>query len=89
MRDLELRKIRRQCFVPGCRNTDCVIASRSREMSAQVILCRDCIADIYRGMFPQEETPKEQNEEQREEQKEEQPEQVPTRKPRTRKADGE
>lgn len=85
MRDLELRKIRRQCFVPGCRNTDCVIASRSREMSAQVILCQTCIADIYRGMFPEEAT----KEEQREEQKEEQPEQVPTRKPRTRKADSE
>ena len=81
MRDLELRKIRRQCFVPGCRNTDCVIASRSREMGAQVILCQTCIADIYRGMFPEEATKKEQNEEQ--------PEQVPTRKPRTRKADGE
>ena len=52
--DLKLKPIRRQCFVPGCRNLDCFIPMRSREMPQTVVLCRDCIRAIYEGVYPLE-----------------------------------
>lgn len=52
--DLKLKPIRRQCFVPGCRNLDCFIPMRSREMPQAVVLCRDCIRAIYEGVYPPE-----------------------------------
>jgi hypothetical protein len=52
--DLKLNPIRRQCFVPGCRNLDCFIPMRSREMPQAVVLCRDCIRAIYEGVYPPE-----------------------------------
>lgn len=54
MRELTLRPIRRQCFVPGCRNIHCYVVTRSREMPVGLILCADCAKDLYRVMFPEE-----------------------------------
>lgn len=50
--ELKLKPIRRQCFVPGCRNLDSFIPMRSREMPQTVVLCRDCIRAIYEGVYP-------------------------------------
>ncbi len=54
LKPLTLRPIRRQCFVPGCRNINGFIAARSKEMPVGVILCAACAKDIYRGLYPEE-----------------------------------
>lgn len=54
MKEMRLKKIRRQCFVPGCRNTDSVIVTRSREGRVGVVMCRECISDLLFLAFPDE-----------------------------------
>ena len=61
MRDLTIRPIRRECFVPGCRNVNTFVVSRSREMPVGVVICAKCAEDLYLTMFPKkEETVKEE-----------------------------
>ena len=55
MRDITLRPIRRECFVPGCRNVNSFVASRSREMPVGVVICAKCAEDIYLAMYPKKE----------------------------------
>lgn len=50
--ELKLRPIRRQCFVPGCRNLDCFVPMRSREMPVTIVLCSECIKAMYDGVYP-------------------------------------
>lgn len=51
---IEMRRIIRQCFTPGCRNRDSYIFTRNREYRATVILCRDCVREIYALAFSDE-----------------------------------
>lgn len=53
-RPIEMRRITRQCFTPGCQNRDSFIFTRNREYRATVILCRDCVKEIYALTFPDE-----------------------------------
>ena len=52
--EIMLKPIRRQCFVPGCRNLNCHIVTKSREMPVSVILCDECIQKIHDLRFPPE-----------------------------------
>lgn len=51
---IEMRRITRQCFTPGCQSRDSYIFTRNKEYRATVILCRDCVREIYALTFPDE-----------------------------------
>ena len=53
--DIKIKRIRRQCFVPGCRNFDTFIVSGNGEFTPDVILCQECIDKIYNTIHPTEE----------------------------------
>lgn len=55
MKEMRLKKIRRQCFVPGCRNTDSMIVTRSREGRVGVILCQTCMKELASFVTDEEE----------------------------------
>lgn len=57
MRDMTIRPIRRECFVPGCRNVNSFVASRSREMPVGVVICAKCAEDLYLALYPKKEEP--------------------------------
>lgn len=46
--DIKAKKIKRQCFVPGCRNFDTYIVSGNGEFTPDVIICQECIDKLYR-----------------------------------------
>ena len=56
MLTLRTKKITRQCFVPGCRNLNTVMVFRGRDPWAKVVICPDCAKELYKNLFPTEET---------------------------------
>lgn len=54
MNALKIRKIQRQCFVPGCGHTSSFICSRNMECRATTVLCTECIRDIFAAVYPEE-----------------------------------
>ncbi len=55
MRPIRIRKVWRICSVKGCSNHDCFNIARSSEPGNSVIMCRDCIKDIYNAVFDEPE----------------------------------
>jgi hypothetical protein len=43
---LNVRKIKKQCDVRNCKNTDCFAISRSRESGKSIIICGECANEI-------------------------------------------
>lgn len=43
MKKLRFRKVRLQCQVAGCKNTDCYALTHSRENGHSVVMCLDCM----------------------------------------------
>lgn len=39
------RQVKRKCSVRGCKNTDCVAISRTREVGNTIIICKSCLGD--------------------------------------------
>lgn len=81
MLPITMRKITRQCFVPGCQNRDSYIFTRNREYRATVILCRECVKEIYGLAFPAEDEPEEQSAPEKTTPKSEEPKVEPKKAP--------
>lgn len=52
MAKLNTRKIRRQCFVPGCGNSDTYMVYRGSEPWAKVVICETCAKELYETFVP-------------------------------------
>lgn len=60
MRKIGTKPIKRQCFVPGCRNMQTFMVFRTVEPWAKVVICEECARELYETITPKEveETPK-------------------------------
>lgn len=54
MRQINTRAIKRQCFVPGCRNLQTYMVYRTVEPWAKVVICEDCARELYKSLIPDE-----------------------------------
>ena len=54
---MNIRKIKRQCMMRGCKNTDTYAISKTREFGG-VILCKECLKSAL-NMINVQENPKE------------------------------
>lgn len=52
MPKLNTRKIYRQCFVPGCSNTNSYMVYRGSEPWAKVVMCETCAKELYETFVP-------------------------------------
>ncbi len=53
-RPIEIQKIDRMCFVPGCERIASFIVSRNPEYRPTVIICRECAKELFGVMYPEE-----------------------------------
>ena len=53
-RPIEIRKIERMCFVPGCDRVASYIVTRHPEYRPAVIICRECAKELFGVMYPEE-----------------------------------
>lgn len=53
-RPIEIQKIDRMCFVPGCERVASFIVSRNPEYRPTVIICRECAKELFGVMYPEE-----------------------------------
>lgn len=54
-----VRKVKRKCYVKGCKNTECFAISRTREFGNTIIVCKDCLEETLSSlseMSPEENT---------------------------------
>lgn len=61
MKPIKTRRIRRQCLVPGCKNTDSYMVHRTNEPWPTVIMCKECAEDLYKALCTEADTKKEAN----------------------------
>lgn len=61
MKKINVKRIRRQCFIPGCGCLDSYMVQRTREPYPKVVICKKCAEELYFALFPKEETAEEQN----------------------------
>lgn len=40
-----IRRVKKKCSVRGCKESNCIAISRSREIGNTVIICRSCLTD--------------------------------------------
>lgn len=52
MAQLNTRRIVRQCFVPGCGNTDSYMVYRGIEPWAKVVICKKCADELNAILNP-------------------------------------
>lgn len=53
-RPIEIQKIDRMCFVPGCERVASFIVTRNPEYRPTVIMCRECAKELFGVMYPEE-----------------------------------
>ena len=53
-RPIEIQKIDRMCFVPGCERVASFIVSRNPEYRPTVIIGRECAKELFGVMYPEE-----------------------------------
>ena len=53
-RPIEIQKIDRMCFVPGCERVASFIVSRNPEYRPTVIIFRECAKELFGVMYPEE-----------------------------------
>lgn len=47
---MNFKRVKRKCFVRGCKNTDCFHISRNREIGNSVIICKECLRDALESV---------------------------------------
>ena len=52
---MNIKPIKRQCMVPGCRNTNSFLVYKTREPWATVTICPECAREAFIAMCPEEE----------------------------------
>ena len=80
MRQINTRAIKRQCFVPGCRNLQTFMVYRTVEPWAKVVICEECARELYETFVPnidEKEEQKVENAPEKVQKVEETPENVP------------
>lgn len=60
MRKISTKLIKRQCFVPGCRNMQTFMVFRTVEPWAKVVICEECARELYETFVPNIEEKEEQ-----------------------------
>ncbi len=61
IKNVLLRKVKRQCFVPGCGNTTSYILTKNPECLAKVVICEECLKKAYLTLFPKSQKKQEAN----------------------------
>lgn len=52
-----IKKVKRKCYIKGCKNTECFAISRTRELGNTIIVCKDCLEEALSSiskMSPEE-----------------------------------
>lgn len=52
---LNVRRVKRICDMRGCKETDCFSFARGNEFVNPIILCKNCVKDMYNIVFPSSE----------------------------------
>jgi hypothetical protein len=53
-KNMNFKKIQRECMIPGCRNRVSFMVHKTREPWPDVVMCKDCVKDAYVSLYAEE-----------------------------------